>query len=166
MILKNWMQMEGITQLDLARILDVSGSSISNATRGVKPITSVLALKIVEISKGTVSFEEALFPDHYIEKTKNGSTQTRLVPKRESVISSDKFDLLEKLKGKKLKKPNGSSTSKISSVKDFQVKFDLYKEEMKKITCDLQTQIFILRKDVNQLKFESNNIHSSIKRAQ
>jgi len=168
MILKDWMTKEGITQRDLAKVLETSASSLSNAVLGKGAISRIFALKIVEITSGKVSFEEAMLPSDFIEKSKNGSTQTRSVAKRKPLLSSDKFDLLDKVKNKKIRRPRGTVTLNSKLAEQLETKFSLYKEDAKKILSDLQTQIFILRKDVNQLKLEANNIHihSSIKKAQ
>lgn len=141
MLLRDWMQKEGITQVDLGKILGIAGSSISNATIGRQSVGKDLALKLVEITKGIVSFEEAMFPGDYIERGKNGSIQTRSVPKRKPLLSNDKFELLDKIKNKKIRRPSQSRCSRSE-----------FMENLNNIRIEFRSTTEFLKQEIRALK--------------
>jgi transcriptional regulator with XRE-family HTH domain len=65
MIFSKWLEIANITQAEAARRLDVSESTVSLILSGDRRPSPELAQKIIRVSEGKVSLEEALFPEQY-----------------------------------------------------------------------------------------------------
>ena len=144
MLLRDWLIREKISQANLSRVLDVGTGSISNAVTGRNSISTPIALKIVEITKGVVSLDEAMFPLDFIEKGENGSIQTRSVPKRKKSISKEKFKLLDSYKNKPIKRKRLTATN--------------FKIELKNVVDACNLEISLLRAKVVFLEGSVNSI--------
>ena len=81
MILRHYIEKEGIRKSELARVMGVSRSSIHRCMGGENRVGPKFALKIEAITNGVVSRSEAIYPEDYIDIDENGKEQLRLSPK-------------------------------------------------------------------------------------
>ena len=63
MKLKKWQEKNGVSNTELAKMLDVHGSFITHLNKGRRKFSPELALKIEKITNGEVDKFELLYPE-------------------------------------------------------------------------------------------------------
>jgi hypothetical protein len=81
MILKDWLAKEGIKVHTFAVAVGLSPASLYRSIACTHKVGSKMALKIEAVTCGAVSRTEALYPEDFVDRDKNGDEQMRLTPK-------------------------------------------------------------------------------------
>jgi DNA-binding XRE family transcriptional regulator len=63
MTLKEWMTKKGVTQTELANLVDVSHVCICNLLNGKKRVSEALAVRISKVTKGLVRPRDVRWPE-------------------------------------------------------------------------------------------------------
>ena len=81
MLLKDWLEREGITVREFCRKLKIAAPGVYKSIAGTHTLSSQTCLLIEAVTDGMVPREQAMFPQDYVDVDANGKTQYRILPR-------------------------------------------------------------------------------------
>ena len=81
MILKDWLKKEGIKPYVFAKSIGMAPATIYRNLAGDQRMSARFAVKVEAKTKGEVSRTEAMWPEDFLHKDKDGNEQYSALPK-------------------------------------------------------------------------------------
>lgn len=80
MLLKDWLKATGMKPYQMAKAMGIAPTTIYKSMNGQQRLSARYAKEIEDFTGGAVSRTEALWPEDFEEKDKNGGIQGRWIP--------------------------------------------------------------------------------------
>jgi hypothetical protein len=81
MILRDWLNKEGLLPYQFARIAGFAPATIYKSISGSQRLSARLAVQVEDLTGGQVTRTEAVWPEDFIEIDEDGNEQFLSVPK-------------------------------------------------------------------------------------